>query len=81
MEPVLAGGWNNKFIACCGLEQSQDQEGQAEQQQAGNPEDGNEDFAVKSVRRPEFGAVSRVQIDWWPTNGALAVSLEGYKPD
>ena len=38
VEPVLASGWNSKFMACCGLEQSRDQEGQAEQQQAGNPE-------------------------------------------
>jgi hypothetical protein len=81
VEPVLTSGWNSEFIACCGLEQSQDQEGEAELQQAGNPEGGHEVFATKSVCRPEPGAFSRVQMDHWPIGGAHAGPLEGYKPD
>jgi hypothetical protein len=60
--------WKSQFIAGCGLEQSPDldgQEGEAEHQQAGNPQEGQEVFATKSVCRPEMGTFSRVQIVRW----------------
>ena len=84
VEPVLASGWNSKFMSCCELEQSPDQdgqEGQAEQQQAGNPQEGHELFATKRVGRPESGAFSRVRIDQWRRTGALAIPLVGEKPE